>query len=179
VIDAHAPEMPTRFAKQLTQVVRGGVAIGLDRAEALRLAIRCARDSMPPLRLAIIDALAAVPHRTATDVRRRLDKPRATVDRQMQALHMLGVLEVEELEDKIAGRSVTRWYYSLAEGIDPKALDPDSLPEMLTPPHSPSSETHGGYHISGNGAPASAAPAEALLTDLLGAQRISQERKTA
>ena len=52
VIDAHAPEMPTRFAKQLTQIVRGAVAIGMDRADALRLAMRCARDSMPPLRLA-------------------------------------------------------------------------------------------------------------------------------
>ena len=61
VIDAHAPEMPTRFAKQLTQIVRGAVAVGMNRADALRLAIRCARDSMPPLRLAIIDDLAAHP----------------------------------------------------------------------------------------------------------------------
>ena len=61
VIDAHAPEMPTRFAKQLAQVVRGAVAIGIDRADALRLAIRCARDSMPPLRLAILDDLAEHP----------------------------------------------------------------------------------------------------------------------
>ena len=43
VIDAHAPEMPTRFAKQLVQMVRGGVAIGMQRDEAMRLAIRCAR----------------------------------------------------------------------------------------------------------------------------------------
>ena len=77
VIDAHAPEMPTRFAKQLAQIVRGGVAIGMDRADALRLAIRCARDSMPPLRLAIIDDRREVPrHSTPTEVRRRLDKPR-------------------------------------------------------------------------------------------------------
>ena len=61
VIDAHAPEMPTRFAKQLTQIVRGAVAIGMNRGNALRLAIRCARDSMPPLRLAIIDDLSAHP----------------------------------------------------------------------------------------------------------------------
>jgi hypothetical protein len=37
VIDAHAPEMPTRFAKQLTQMVRGAVAVGMTRKEALRL----------------------------------------------------------------------------------------------------------------------------------------------
>ena len=48
VIDAHAPEMPTRFAKQLAQVVRGGVAVGMERDDAMRLAIRCARDSPPP-----------------------------------------------------------------------------------------------------------------------------------
>jgi hypothetical protein len=37
IIDAHAPEMPTRFAKQLTQVMRGGVAIGMLRTEAMAL----------------------------------------------------------------------------------------------------------------------------------------------
>ena len=58
VIDAHAPGMPTRFAKQLAQLFKGAVAIGMDRRTALRLAIRCARDSVPPLRLALIDDLA-------------------------------------------------------------------------------------------------------------------------
>ena len=58
VIDANDPEMPTRFAKQLTQVFRGAVRIGLNRDAAMRLAIRCARDSMPPLRLQIVRDLA-------------------------------------------------------------------------------------------------------------------------
>lgn len=61
MIDAHAPEMPTRFAKQLAQVLRGAVAIGMDRIAALRLAIRCARDSMPPLGLALLDDASAYP----------------------------------------------------------------------------------------------------------------------
>ena len=129
VADAHAPEMPTRFAKQLAQVVRGAVAIGVPRGDALRLAIRCARDSMPPLRLAIIDDVAAHPGSTAHDVRKRIDKPRATVDRQCQALHMLGVLTCDELEYGDAGRS--RWFYSLADGIEPNALKPESAPEKL------------------------------------------------
>ena len=90
--------MPTRFAKQLTQIVRGAVAIGMDRADALRLALRCARDSMPPLRLALIDDLSAHPSSTPTEVRKRLGKPRATVDRQLQALHILGVLTLVEVE---------------------------------------------------------------------------------
>jgi len=133
VVDAHAPEMPTRFAKQLAQVVRGGVAIGMDRASALRLAIRCARDSMPPLRLAIIDDVAANPDSSTADVRKRIGKPRATTDRQLQALHMLGVLECDETEVLWAGKEITRWHYRLAEGIDPSALDPKSVPDLAVP----------------------------------------------
>ena len=61
VIDAHAPEMPTRFAKQLAQMIRGAVAIGMTPAAAMRLAIRCARDSIPPLRREILLDVAADP----------------------------------------------------------------------------------------------------------------------
>lgn len=123
VIDAHAPEMPTRFAKQLAQVIRGAVALGHNRDEGMRLAIRCARDSMPPLRLAIVDDLAAHPDSTTAEVRKRLGLPRSTVDRQLQALHMLGVLDVDEDEGMHRGQPVTRWSYRLAAHIDPTALD--------------------------------------------------------
>jgi hypothetical protein len=125
VIDAHAPEMPTRFMKQLTQLMRGAVLIGLDRAEAVRLAIRCARDSMPPIRLAILDDIAAHPHSSVRDVRRRIDKPHTTVTRQLEALHILQVLTCDEIESAshdASGKFVTRWYYSLAEGIHPDVL---------------------------------------------------------
>lgn len=137
VIDAHAPEMPTRFAKQLAQVVRGGVAIGMDRPAALRLAIRCARDSMPPLRLSIIDDVAVNPDSSTADIRKRLGKPRATVDRQLQALHMLDVLACDEQEVSWAGKDVTRWYYQLAAGIEPTALDPTSVPDLAVPTPTP------------------------------------------
>jgi DNA-binding transcriptional ArsR family regulator len=164
VIDTHAPEMPTRFAKQLAQIIRGAVAIGMDRADALRLAIRCARDSMPPLRLAIIDDLAEHPCSTATDVRRRLDKPRATADRQLQALHILGIVDVEECEDSVSRKS--RWYYSLADDVDPDALKPKPSPEMLVDVsrlierEGEIEDREGGNspcsHISGDGPPSAA-----------------------
>ena len=137
VIDAHAPEMPTRFAKQLAQVVRGGVAIGIDRTATLRLAIRCARDSMPPLRLAIIDDVAKYPESSTQEIRKRLAKPRATVDRQLQALHMLGVLDCDEQEMHLAGKDVTRWYYRLSDGIEPTALNPLSVPDLALPTPTP------------------------------------------
>ena len=53
---------------------------------------------MPPIRLTIIDDLAAYPHSSASEVRKRLDKPRTTVDRQMLALQILGVFTVDELQ---------------------------------------------------------------------------------
>jgi hypothetical protein len=138
VVDAHAPEMPTRFAKQLGQVVRGAVALGVPRLDALRLAIRCARDSIPPLRRIIIDDVAKHPGSTASDVRKRTGKPWTTIDRQLKALHMLEVLDCDEVaygekEEK------HRWLYSLADGINPDALDPDSIsesaPDSAPPPH--------------------------------------------
>lgn len=143
VIDSHAPEMPTRFAKQLAQVVRGAVAIGMDRQDALRLAVRCARDSMPPLRLTILDDVAAHPDSTTADVRKRLGKPRATVDRQLQALHMLGIIDVEEEEREWAGRPATVWRYRLADGIKPEVLSIKSVPDLAIPTHNPLKEGRG------------------------------------
>lgn len=100
----------------------------VDRQRALRLAIRCARDSMPPLRLAIIDDVPANPHSKTSDIRRRLNKPRNTVDRQLQALHTLGVLDCDEVAGVTEQRST--WYYDIAEGINPNAIAVPVVPEM-------------------------------------------------
>lgn len=127
---AHAPEAPTRFAKQLAQLARGAIALGIDRRAAVNLAIRCARDSMPPLRLQIIDDLAAAPGSTPSDVRRRIDQPWTTVDRQLQALHLLHIVTVFESE-ALTERGKTRWYYSLAADVNPDAIKPKVSPEML------------------------------------------------
>lgn len=124
VIDSHAPEMPTRFAKQLAQIFRGGLAIGLDRAGALALAIRVARDSMPPLRLEILEDVAANEWTPLREVVKRVDKPRSTVDRQLQALHLLGLLTVDE-EVATVGmslRETTTWRYTLAPGVDVSSI---------------------------------------------------------
>jgi hypothetical protein len=87
---------------------------------------------MPPLRLGIIEDLAEHRDSSTSAGRKRLDKPRATVDRQLQALHILGVVEVdeEELSGKFSGDGRSRWFYSLADGIDPGALNPESVPDL-------------------------------------------------
>jgi DNA-binding MarR family transcriptional regulator len=111
--------MPTRFAKQLTQIMRGGIALGIPRERLLNLATRCARDSMPPLRLAALLDVAAHPKSRVGDVRRRLQKPRSTADRTLQDLHALGLLELHE--DEISPDR-TVWSYSLAPHTDRAAL---------------------------------------------------------
>jgi hypothetical protein len=127
VIDAHAPEMPTRFVKQLTQIMRGGLAIGMGRLQARRLAIRCARDSMPPLRLAVLRDIAENPGSRVAEVRWRLQKPWATLDRILQALHMLSLLTYEEEEDEREDGTTKRvWRYSLADGVDLAVLDDEN-----------------------------------------------------
>jgi hypothetical protein len=124
VIDAHAPEMPTRLAKQLSQIMRGALAISMGRDDALRLVIRCAADSMPPLRLQVLRDVATHPDTPIIEVRRRLQKPRATVDRTLQALHILDLLTCRETETVRAQKTVQVRYYSLANGIELSALDP-------------------------------------------------------
>jgi hypothetical protein len=121
VEDVHAPEAPTRLMKQLVQIMRGAVAVGMDRERALRLAIRCARDSLtPPLRLAIIDDIAAHPASNVHAVAKRLDKPRKTVERAIDALHYLGVLTQGEMPK--AGGEGTVEVYSLSAAVNPDAI---------------------------------------------------------
>jgi hypothetical protein len=151
VIDSHALERPTRFGKQLAQIVYGGVAIGLERSDA----IRCARDSMPPIRLAIIEDLAKEPASSPGDVRQRLNKPWSTIKRQLEALHMLEVLDMHEIEDhNFKGETIMRPHYTLADGIDPSVLMyefPTGIlgnlsPKKLLPTPLPQKKTHRCHH---------------------------------
>jgi hypothetical protein len=121
VVDAHDPEAPTRLAKQLTQIMRGAVTIGMDRSAALSLVTRCAKDSMPQLRLAVLLDVASNPDATVIQIRRRLQKPRMTVDRTLQALHMLGLLYCREEERERNGKAVQVRFYRLADGV---SVDP-------------------------------------------------------
>jgi len=120
---AHDPEMPTRFAKQLVQLLRGAVAIGMTPAEGMRLTLRCARDTIPPLRRDILLDLANNPYSRAADVRKRICKPRNTVRRELEGMHMLGLLHCDETEDVGRdGKQYTIWRYRLADDYDEETL---------------------------------------------------------
>ena len=122
-LDAHDPEAPTRFAKQLVQLLRGAISIGMTATEAMRLVRRCACDSIPPLRRDILLDLADNPGSKATDVRKRISKPRNTVRRGLECLHMLGALACEETEETGRdGKEHVVWRYRLADGFDRDTL---------------------------------------------------------
>jgi hypothetical protein len=122
IVDAHAPEMPTRFAKQLAQMIRGAVAIGMTPRAGMRLAIRCARDSIPPLRRDILLDVAAYPSSRSEDVRKRIGRPRMTIRREMEALHMLRLLQCDEEEVTFGEKIRSIWRYSLAPNFDRATL---------------------------------------------------------
>lgn len=128
VIDAHQPEMPTRFAKMLGQIMRGAMSIGFEHDEALRLARRVARDSMPPMRLSLLEIVAEHPGLIVADYVRLAQKPRSSVDRVLQELHVLGLLEQRGGGGGMAG---SPWTYRLADGVD---LAPLSLTRNVTTP---------------------------------------------
>jgi hypothetical protein len=120
---AHDPEMPTRFAKQLVQLLRGAIAIGVGPAEAMRLVRRCACDSLPPLRRDILLDLAEHPGSRVADIRKRITQPRNTVRRGLDCLHMLGLLACEETEETDRnGKVQTVWCYGLADDFDRDTL---------------------------------------------------------
>lgn len=127
VVDAHAPEMPTRFAKMLGQVVRGGLAIGMDRDAALAVALRVARDSIPPLRLILLEDVMNHPGARTSDVTKRVQRPRTTVDRALQELHVLRLLVVD---DEGVGSG---WHYSLSDQVVPETLQALVTRKVTTP----------------------------------------------
>ncbi len=116
---AHALEAPTRLAKYLWQLVRGAVAIGVDRDDAMRLAARVAADCMPPLRKRTLLDVRTHPRTTVAQTASRLQLPWSTVDRAMQELHLLGAV-VAHKDDPDSNKG---WRYTCADAIDQAALD--------------------------------------------------------
>jgi DNA-binding transcriptional ArsR family regulator len=131
VIDAHEPEMPTRFSKQLVLIFRGALSIGIGRGTAMTLALRCARDSIPPIRLSVLKDLAAndIENCRVSAIADRLRKPWRTIRRTLEALYVLGLIhcveeDAEEEEDDGNGAKTDRklFRYSLAADVNLNAL---------------------------------------------------------
>jgi hypothetical protein len=122
VINAHAPEMPTRFAKQLAQVARGALSLGMPAELAMRRAIRCARDSLEPLRRDLLLDVASHPDTNPDDVHKRIVRPLTTVKNNLVALHTLRLLTCDEREEWRGNRVFSIPYYSLVPLLDQATL---------------------------------------------------------
>jgi DNA-binding IclR family transcriptional regulator len=90
----------------------------MSHQQALGVVERCARETMPPLRLRVLADVADHPGSATSDVVKGLQLPRKTVDGILQELHLLELLTVDEA--KWGGH--TRWIYSLAEDVSRSAL---------------------------------------------------------
>ena len=85
-------EEPYRLAGQLTQVACGVLALGLDADAAARVVWRCALDSAPPERIALVRELANGEALTAAALARRSAVPRTTTTEALEELEALGLV---------------------------------------------------------------------------------------
>lgn len=114
VLYAHAPEMPTRFAKVLGQLVRGCVALGTSIEHGEHVSMRVARDCLPPLRLLVLRDLHTNPAAYVSAVAQRVQRPRKTIERSINELYALGLVEAVETPNST--------HYSIAKAVDRTAL---------------------------------------------------------
>jgi hypothetical protein len=114
VVTEQAPEMPTRFGRQLFQVVLGATALGIPIETGLQLAARCAKDSIPPLRLRVMGDLYQHPQAQVAHITRRLNQPRTTINRTLDELQVLELITVEEQSETV---------YSLRSVVDPVIME--------------------------------------------------------
>jgi hypothetical protein len=77
---------------------------------------------VPPLRLAVLHDLAEndVDDCRVADVAKRLQKPWTTIDRTLNALHVLQLVTCVNVDGKAEGKAVR--HYSLASGVCLDAL---------------------------------------------------------
>jgi hypothetical protein len=138
VVDAHAREHPTRLSKQLAQIYRGALCIGLGEADAARLVVRVARDSLPPMRRVVLAGLLAQDFPgTSWEMARQVGRPRTSVDQQLQALVALGLAEFADGGGTAGASSAWRW--QLSGRVDRDAMAVLASGNVGIPPHQPQS----------------------------------------
>lgn len=117
ILDAHAPEAPTRFAKQLAQIMRGAAAIGASTDDALRTALRVARDTIPPSRLAALLAVQQHPGSTAPQLAGYAQKPQRSMYRALDELEALRLISKEASTYSIRGTLAEQVLKAIADVI--------------------------------------------------------------
>jgi hypothetical protein len=86
-------EVPARFAKAAAALLCGLVAIGYDEARALEVVARVGRDSMPQVRVAVLEQLAGGFPVSTPDLANGTDLPISTVRLVVEDLTAIGLVE--------------------------------------------------------------------------------------
>jgi hypothetical protein len=128
---AHAPEMPTRFLKQLVMLFRGALIAGMTYGEARDLTLRVARDCMPPHRRFLLRRLLIGTTTVAEVCAQEQQLSSMTARRNLEALRMLGLVvrsKDEEVEKAPYEYTLlTRWETPV------RALFKDELRTIFSP----------------------------------------------
>jgi uncharacterized membrane protein len=87
------PEAPTRFAKQIAQLMAAAIRIGVPEDEAWRLARKVGWDSVPAVRSAVIHLLArqAGASLKIAELEEKTGLPKTTINRVVEDLVVLGL----------------------------------------------------------------------------------------
>ncbi len=122
VLDAHAREAPARLTKQLLQLYRGSRLLGRDNVASEQLVLRVVETpSRPPrLRLLLVLPNADEAPLTTSEVVTLVNRPRTSVDRELQALQALGLVTVSEerRQATFTNRTgTTVWKWSLPKQV--------------------------------------------------------------
>ena len=126
-------EAPTRIVKQLSQLLRGLLWIGLDTEDAWSVVVRAGFDSIPQLRRRIVDALAASDAGLSTaEIAGLVDHPTRTTLRSLEDLDAHGVVVREGEGVGTAYRwSLSAYALELLEDIGTRRSGASgSVPEM-------------------------------------------------
>ena len=122
VLWAHDTEAPTRLTKQLMGMYQGARAIGLNMDEALKLAVRVAVDTCPPLRTRTLIALLKHDEPvTASNLSKASDIPSTGAYRATDELAALGLITARDGDSQWVNGKPVR-LFSPKRNIAPEVL---------------------------------------------------------
>jgi uncharacterized membrane protein len=108
------PEAPTRFVKQIAQLMAAAIAIGVGDDEAWRLAQKVGWDSVPAVRSAVIRLLSRQNDElTRAELQEKTGLPSTTINRVVEDLVVLGLADQHKENNKwmIVQSSTARDYW--------------------------------------------------------------------
>lgn len=111
---SHDPEAPTRLPRSLTAMIQGALALGIPLDASFNMAMRCVRDSIPPIRLEVMHYLNRHPEASVNDIMYDIQRPWNAIDKAVQALYSAGMIIGTEVGKRTA--------YSLRHNVDVDAL---------------------------------------------------------